>query len=296
MSFHKDKTTKQTTISKENQINTKITAVLSLSILKKIIKINDKMEITFNSCDEIRKFLSNINYSKDNNDYKNAKFIDDSNGKIEERINEIYGCLQDSDLLIYMNGSEMQKRRIITENSGSILFFCEVIDSPSFCNFIMDKHPRLEIGCDLMDNPAITCIFSDFPENNRVFIERGFCDLLNIPVSISYGIHGEDELYPIHLLVGLRMYSDARLTTLKIMKTYCIDLNVVTPKNKETALIMFLNDLIYENKQLNDDDFETLLELKTEENLYMYDIRGEYPKMLFQKLILKESQKIRLNL
>lgn len=257
------------------------------------------MEIIFNSCDEMRNFLSRIDYLDDGQYYKNAKFIDNSNGEIREKINELYICLKKDHLEEYENASEDEKQEIFIEHGKSALFASTILDSPSFCNFIMDKNPKLEIRCDLVDNPAVVCIFSEYPENNRVLIERGFYRLLNIPVTVSYGIFDEQTLYPIHLLTKLVTYDESKLTTLKIMKYYDVDLNVVTPINRETALLMFLKELLESQKYMggiNDYQLEMLIELTTEENLYIEDIRRQYPKLLISKLMLKESQKKKLNI
>jgi len=251
------------------------------------------MEVTFSSFEDLKQFFINCNYFVDQNNYHDATFIDNSDGEIERRINEYFILMYGEDEEEYNTANEEEKKEIEQEKCTTILEVSKYVDSPALVNFIMDKNPDIRHPIDLQGNSSFCCVESEYFENNKILLERGFSELINEEIYVTYGIFEERRIYPIHLIAGVTICSKTKLDTIKLMKQYGVNLNSTTSEKNKTALIIFIKELLEYQKitSITNVEIDIIKQLATRTNLDICDSDGNKPKLLIRQLNIPEKHK-----
>lgn len=249
------------------------------------------MQITFNSIEELRSFVNDFS----NNQFYNATFIDNSNGQIKEKIDELYMILSDEYQEIYDSSSDEEKRQIELEQKTHILNNLSFLNLPNLINFIMDKGPNLRSNIDINGNPLILACFSDNYENNKVMITRGFYKLINEQITCNYSLLDDKEIYPIHFLVKLYIDNKTKLDTIKLLKYYGLNLNVTTRNTNETAVLIYVQTFLFSQNNISDEMISILFELCTRENLRISNINSISALDVIYRCNLKNDIKIKIS-
>lgn len=259
------------------------------------------MSVIFNSFSEFKNFVTDSYRGRLDYDLQNLQFVDNSNGEIKRHINDIF---------LYISKDEFEKliidgrkygdteRDILIENSSNVLGICAYINSPSLINFIMDCEPNIEFATDLCGNSCSECIRGDYIENTKILLERGLNRILNVQIYTNCNLLKERYVYPIHVLCAFPMCLETKLETLKLYKKHGVDLNLATEENHETALIMYLKELLedqendpFKTGKIDNLEINIIYELITKENIDMVNRWNDKPKILIDRLPLSEKQK-----
>ena len=250
--------------------------------------------ITFNSFEDLKFLLINVNSCSDDNNYQNTIFIDGSNGNIEQHINDIFLYITEDEYqkMLEEDTDDNSPEEIQLENSGSIFSICNYINSPPLMHFIMDKNPDIRMRSDLSGNSAIECLFGEYPKNTEVLLNRGFQSILNDEVFTSCKVK-DHYAYPIHLLCATTFLLSSKLEVLKLFKKYGVNLNSTIKSTGETALILYLKQLIDDNPhdEIHDIQLDILKELITKDNINIEDFDGNNPRCLINELEISEDIK-----